>query len=243
MSLVIPFLKKLYRGFPEKPRDVDFNSWYSNRQKKYLDAIPEPSQDPSEEIFLGQISASDMMHLDSQMKLLFMRNYNKVREEGKRIFRKGRFNSLWSNFFIRWALIFLFFLAVCAGLQSYLTFANIQLTITLDSKTIHHTTTVPSAINKRLFPRSTAQSPAFSMAVSNRPDSVSSASIKTDSIYKAPGIRKRVVSQALMQPVENTGRIVVPTITKTEPVDERINSLLPPQKRSALIVDSSAVVP
>jgi hypothetical protein len=199
MSQIIPFLKKLYRGFSDKPRDIDFGSWYQSKQKKYLDAIPEPSQDASEEIFLGQISGSDLMHLDSQMKLLFMRNYNRVREQERKIFRKSRFYSLWSNFFLRWAFIILLFLIAFAGSQVYLTHAHIQLTLSVDSKTVHRVVTIPSAINKRLFPGTMSQSPSLTTSHVNRSDTIPAPLLKADTINKAPGVKRRIVSRAVLQ--------------------------------------------
>jgi hypothetical protein len=199
MSQVIPFLKKLYRGFPEKPHDIDFDSWYLSKQKKYLEAIPEPSRDDSEEIFLGQISGTDLLHLDSQMKLLFMRNYNRVREQERKIFRKSRFYSLWSNFFLRWAFIILFFLIAFAGSQVYLTLAHIQLTLSMDSKTVHRVVTIPSAINKRLFPGTMPQSPSLTTFHVNRSDTTPAPLLKADTINKAPVVKRRIVSQAVVQ--------------------------------------------
>jgi hypothetical protein len=273
MSQVIPFLKKLYRAFPEEPIGIDFDSWYLGKQKKYLET-PGPSQDASDEIFLEHISAADLSHLDSQMKLLFMRNYNRVRADGKRIFSKSRFASLWSNFFLRWGFILLSFLVVCSGIFVYLTFAHIQLTLSVDSITMHRAVTFPSASNKRLFRPSTVQSPPS--AVANRPDTIfsSSPSVKTDSAIKAPGTKKRMISQPSLhsasfsaehqkpaEPVarqrpgedstgfkpvqsgDNSGRTIVPPDPKPKSTYEKANSTPLPRKRPVPIVDSSSLTP
>jgi hypothetical protein len=254
MSQVMPFLKKLYRGFPEKPRDIDFDSWYSNKKKKYLEAIPEPSRDISEELFFERISASDLTHLDSQMKLLFMRNYNRVREQERKIFRKSRFYSLWSNFFLRWAFIILFFLIAFAGSLVYLTLSHIQLTFSLDSKTTHRAIAIPSAINKRLFPALMAQSPTLTTPHVNRPDTVPAPLMKADSIHKAPGVKRRIVSQTVLQSpdslginparsAEIAGRTTVLPDLKTKPVLEKSNPQPSPYIRPASRADSSTVMP
>jgi hypothetical protein len=139
MLVLVPFLKSLYRGFFRKPDDENFDSWYLSKQKKHLGNEYEALiQNPAEEIFLEGVSAADYSHLDSQMKLLFMRNYNKVKA------RKKSLATSWSeSALLRWTVSLFLLVAFCAACYLYLAIAHVLVTVSIASKSFHHSLQLP----------------------------------------------------------------------------------------------------
>jgi len=198
MSLLVPFLKKLYRDFPKKPSDRDFVSWYSDFQSKHLDEHPEPGQDTAEAMLPDPVPVSDLSHLDSQMKLLFMRNYGKVREQRKGVSGKIRFGLLRSNLLVRWTLLLLLCCAAYTGFHVYLTLSHFQVTITIGAASFHHTLTLPDVINKRIFNRAVIPTPsAIVRPASIQPDSLLMNTGKpSDTTGKIPAAKKNIVARS-----------------------------------------------
>lgn len=150
MLLLVPFLKNLYRGFSKKSDAEDFDVWYADLRKKYLDKSYDSAKNPSEELFAEAISASDLSHLDSQMKLLFMRNYNRVKARNTTIFMtlaKGfREHAL-----LRWACGLFVVLACCAAAYVYLSVAHVQVTVSIASKSFQKTIQIPLSVPLAAF--------------------------------------------------------------------------------------------
>lgn len=150
MLLLVPFLKILYRGYSRKSDDEDFVSWYRNKQKKHLGNSYDPANESSEEISFEGISEADISHLDSQMKLLFMRNYNRVRARKKSPF-KTLVESLRSHAMLRWAAGLLLFLIACAIAYFCLISAHIQITVSIASNSFQHSIRLPFSKNLPVF--------------------------------------------------------------------------------------------
>jgi hypothetical protein len=203
MAQIVPFLKKLYRSFSKKPGDVDFNSWYTDKQKKHLEAIPDPAMNTSgEEVFIEHISAPDLSHFDSQIKLLFLRNYSKVRTQKKKSLFTNWTDTLRTNALLRWACLFLLFLAACIAVHIYITVAQIKVTLSIASKSFQHTVVLPSMINNRIIRHNpTPLEPVQPASVT--PDTLHPVTIPSinpvDTLHKPVTLKKRVVSTSLAQ--------------------------------------------
>jgi hypothetical protein len=203
MAQIVPFLKKLYRSFSKKPGDVDFNSWYTDKQKKHLEAIPDAAMNTSgEELFIEHISAPDLSHFDSQIKLLFLRNYSKVRTQKKKSLFKNWADSLRTNALLRWAGLFLLFLAACVAVHVYITVAQIKVTLSIASKSFQHTVVLPSMINNRIIRHNPAPLEPLQTA-NGTPDTLHPVTFSSinpaDTLHKPVALKKRVVSTSLAQ--------------------------------------------
>jgi hypothetical protein len=219
MLLLVPFLKKLYRGFPKKSDDVDFDSWYRNERKKHCDGVPESSPAASEETFLERISESDLSHLDSQMKLLFMRNYSKIQKQ-----RRGGGFGTGSGIFglgttVTWVCAAACLCAAAVAFHCFLSFSHVQIAISVDSPSFRHSIHLPSAINKRLFRGSTGQRLPKAIPAAVVPDSaVPGGPVHSDSIPKAPvtAIKEPSV-QSVTKPALSSARQKLPTDSVGKP--------------------------
>jgi hypothetical protein len=203
MAQIVPFLKKLYRSFSKKPGDVDFNSWYTDKQKKHLEAIPDAAMNTSgEELFIEHISAPDLSHFDSQIKLLFLRNYSKVRTQKKKSLFTNWADSLRTNALLRWAGLFLLFLAACVAVHVYITVAQIKVTLSIASKSFQHTVVLPSMINNRIIRHNPAPLEPLQTA-NGTPDTLHPVTFSSinpaDTLHKPVALKKRVVSTSLAQ--------------------------------------------
>jgi hypothetical protein len=198
MSLLVPFLKKLYRDFRKKPADVDIGSWYAGNVARQLHDSEEPGQNAAEAMLPEMAQASDFSHLDSQMKLLFMRNYGKIREQEKRFGLKALRSNPWAG----WVLWLLLLCIACTGLQIYLTFSHTQITLSIGTASFHHAMTLPDAINRRILKHGAVQSasgasnPASTQPISLPPETTTGKSADTiQKISINTVAKKRYVSQ------------------------------------------------
>jgi hypothetical protein len=186
MVLLVPFLKKLYRGFTKKSDDTDFDSWYRMERKKHFGDIPEPARSSSEELFLEGISVSDLSHFDSQMKLLFMRNYSKIRKQRRAGDGRERSGILGLGTRGTWGLAVACFFGAAIAFHFFLSFSHVQISIGVDSPSFRHSVHLPSAINKRLFPGKGVSSQPLAIPVVASSDSTSKNVIGiSDSMPKA----------------------------------------------------------
>jgi hypothetical protein len=193
MLQLVPFLKKLYRGFPKKSDDADFDSWYRNERKKHCDGVPESGHTSSEETFLERISESDLSHLDSQMKLLFMRNYSKIRKQRRGGGIRTGSGILGLGARGTWLLAAVCFCTAAIAFHFFLSFSHIQISIGVDSPSFRHSIHLPSAINKRLFPGKGVSPQPLSIPVVTSSDSASKKGLNSsDSMLKAAALAKNV---------------------------------------------------
>jgi len=202
MLLLVPFLKTLYRGFSNKSDAEDFVSWYRNKQKKHLGSNYDPVNESSEEISFEGISGADISHLDAQMKLLFMRNYIKVRTRKNSLF-KTLVESLRAHVMLRWAFGFLLFLIACAIAYFSAMSAHIQITVSITSNSFQHSIQVPFSKNLPLFLQN-SQTPKQTHLEGLGPDSLHHAMpimrIPADSVQKPITMRKRPALSSFSQP-------------------------------------------
>jgi hypothetical protein len=143
MTILVPFLKKIYKNYLNNSFDVPFDVWYESQRKKHLANVADSRNG---ETVLEKIPPMDLSHFESQMRLVFQRNYSKLT-----LAKKGSAVRRWlfSPFFLKSALITLGILAMVIGLQIYLTNAGITISFSVSSARYTRTVSLPSAINKR----------------------------------------------------------------------------------------------
>jgi hypothetical protein len=245
MVQLVPFLKKLYRGFPRKPDDEDFDSWYTRNRKKQFGKELEPVQESPDEIYLERISATDLSHLDSQMKLLFMRNYSRARKERKGLSGKIRFLPSSRTFW--WIAALLFFGGAAVAFHVYLTFSNVRISLNIASPSFNRSITFPSVINKRIFPDIPPSFPSRAPLDATVPDSGAAAQRISDSVHNALiTVKKtfpaRPVVHQTVTPVPNQA---APGLQGQQKSSSRFSdSLAPvPQKVRRPLPDTSLISP
>jgi hypothetical protein len=172
---------------------VDFDAWYRNERKKHCDGVPESSPASSEETFLERISESDLSHLDSQMKLLFMRNYSKIQKQRRGgVLRTGS-GILGLGARGTWVCAVACVCGAAVAFHCYLSFSHVQIAISVDSPSFRHSIHLPSAINKRLFPGKQASLQPLAIPVVASSDSASNNGLtSSDSMLKAPATAKNM---------------------------------------------------
>jgi hypothetical protein len=225
MLLLVPFLKSLYRGFSRKSGDEDFDSWYRSKQKKHLGSEYEPSQNPAEEIFLEGISAADYSHLDSQMKLLFMRNYNRVKTQNRSLTR------IWTeSALMRWAGGALFFIVACAAAYTIITIAHIRITVSITSRSFQHSIQLPFLrIQQTLHEKSLPASQPLDKGVNS--DSIHHVlpgeKNLTDTVRKTAEIKKRAFSSPFFQPDLPSALVKKPSASSKDSLENNKPEVLP----------------
>jgi hypothetical protein len=143
MTILVPFLKKIHKNYLTSSRDVPFKEWYGSQRKKLL---PDAMDLENEKALLENIPTEDISDFEAQMKLVFQRNYGKLRRSVKGIvIRRGIF----SRFMPKLAAVVLGLLVIAAGLQIFLTLTGI--TISVSSAGNNLLLSLPSAINKHFF--------------------------------------------------------------------------------------------
>ncbi len=143
MSILIPFLKVLYKDFPKKSNEVGFGEWFAIKQKAQADFASVHFQESSEEVSLEQISSQDLSHLDSQVKLVFMRNHGKSPSASSSFFGRGQFGFFPKNVLLR--LVFILVLIACClfAIYGYLKITNSTCTFTFKNNKSSHSITLP----------------------------------------------------------------------------------------------------
>jgi hypothetical protein len=157
MTVIVPFFKKIHKKFLNKNPDEPFETWYDSQLKKYLPESGALTGESSNEATLEKIPANEASHFESQMKLVFQRNYSKIRHSGKGSFLKGLNDSAGKNPFLKTVVTVLIILVLAVAIHVSMTLVPVELKISVSSHGFLHALSLPSAINKRLFPKSIIQ--------------------------------------------------------------------------------------
>lgn len=145
MAILVPFLKRIHKNYGTSSRGVPFNEWYESQRKKL---VPDAVDSQDEKTLLENIPSDDISHFESQMKLVFQQNYGALRRGNNgTVIRRWIF----PRFLPTFAAVVLGFLIVVIGLQLFLTFAGITLSVSVSSPGYNRLISLPSAINKHFF--------------------------------------------------------------------------------------------
>ncbi len=147
MMSLVPFLRKLHSAFLEKPAKESFDEWYEAQQKRLLPKDVRYGEDNESEAVLEAIPPSDVSHFESQMRLVFQRNYSaRIHSQGGSFFGKifsfVRFNVLVKTVLSLAAVV----TVIAAGLIAALDLSKSTLTVTFSRAGAHRTIELPQAI-------------------------------------------------------------------------------------------------
>jgi hypothetical protein len=150
MTILVPFLKKIYKNYLAGSCDVPFNAWYESQRIKYM---PDTVDSQDEKAVLEEIPPIDISHFESQMRLVLQQNYSKLRLAKKEsVIRR----TVFSPFLLKFAAVALGVLVVLIGLQFYLSFAGITISFSVSSSDYNRTVSLPSA---PFFSKAASQTP------------------------------------------------------------------------------------
>ena len=206
MTALVPFLKVLYRDFPQKNNSVDFGEWLQEKQKANLDFISDTFSEGREEVSLEQISSQDLSHLDSQVKLVFMRNRRKILMDSQGFWGAIGFRFLPKNLALRFFIFILLIIICLAAVYGLLIKSNTRLSISLTNTHYSHTIMFPFGLNDRnnfetKAPNETTVKNGIPFA---KPDTAVLPSIaKSDTIKKNVLVKKR---PKVLVSIDSTGQ-------------------------------------
>jgi hypothetical protein len=164
MSILGPFLKKIYQDYMVNIESATFESWYEAHLAKDLAAFSDFKKNALGTTVPDTVPPKDISHFESQIRLVFQRNYSKaLRAKNRLVYRQG-VSYINSHVFLKFGLITVLFLILLAALFISLTVAHIDVSISISSGAATRTLSLPSAVNHLLFPQKAIQKPSVNTA-------------------------------------------------------------------------------
>jgi hypothetical protein len=259
MNIIVPFLKKIHKKFLTAFVAAPFEMWYDVQKKRHLSVSEDTFEAASNENSIEKIPPLELSHFESQMKLVFERNYSKFRHGKKRSFIDRFFYLYKSHPAYKILVPVCIILIGVIAVYVLLSLINVAVTISVSSPKFKYSASLPTDINKRFFPKLSDQqqprsvapeplSPAANTSVQKVPSS--------DSIVRAPVIKKPPLPQTTQKKWSSPATVAIPNpfsseklktdTLKTNPVstDQQQNQLNPGQiEKPSITTEKSIPLP